>query len=161
MITREGDHYRLDAQQVLPGTPEEVFPFFSDPENLARITPKELGFQILTPKPITMRSGAIIDYRIRVRGIPLKWRTLITDWSPPHRFIDEQARGPYKMWIHEHTFEPHGENETLMRDRVKFLARGWPVAHLMHRVLVNRDVERIFQYRQQIILDALETSQGA
>lgn len=152
MIQRDGQHYLLGAEQVVPGTLDDVFAFFSNPENLARITPQAMRFEILTPLPIEMKPGTVIDYRIRVRGVPLKWRTLITDWSPPHRFIDEQTRGPYCVWIHEHTFEPHGNGQTLMRDRVRFLSRGpKPLAHLLHRLVVNRDVQRVFEHRQRVL----------
>jgi ligand-binding SRPBCC domain-containing protein len=160
MITRQGDHYLLEATQLLPGTPEEIFPFFADANNLARIMPKSIGFTILTPQPIDMKPGTVIDYRISVRGLPMKWRTLITHWEPPHRFVDEQTRGPYRLWVHEHSFEQQGE-QTLARDRIQFRARGpgW-LAHPMHRLLVNRDVQKIFEHRTRVIGDALRQWQA-
>lgn len=154
-ISRDGAMYVLEAEHIVTGSPHEVFPFFSDAANLARLTPASFNFTVLTPMPIPMQAGTVIDYRIRVRGIPLRWQTLITAWDPPHRFVDEQTRGPYRTWIHEHHFEAH-EQGTLMRDRVRFLARGpRPFNHLLHKLVVNRDVQGVFAYRSSVIDDAL------
>jgi len=127
----------------LPRPPEEVFPFFGNAANLDAITPPWLDFRILTPPPIVMREGALIDYRLRVRGLPLRWRTRISAWQPPHRFVDEQLRGPYRQWIHEHTFEPR-DGGTLARDVVQYAV---PLDFLLHRRFVRPDVERIFEFR--------------
>jgi ligand-binding SRPBCC domain-containing protein len=129
----------------LPRTPAEVFPFFADAANLNAITPPSLHFEIVTPGPIEMRAGTLIDYRLRLRGIPLRWRTRIAVWEPPHRFVDEQLRGPYRQWIHEHTFEPR-EGGTLARDRVHYAV---PLDFLAHRWWVRREVERIFEFRSR------------
>jgi ligand-binding SRPBCC domain-containing protein len=131
------------AEVWLPRPREEVFPFFANAHNLARITPPHLHFRIVTPGPIEMRPGAIIEHRLRVRGLPIRWRSEITAWEPPHRFVDEQRRGPYRAWIHEHTFEEH-DGGTLCRDHVRCAHFGGP---LVHRFLVRPDVERIFAYR--------------
>lgn len=131
----------------LPAPPESVFPFFADAANLESITPPWVHFRTLTPLPIEMREGTLIDYRLRLRGLPLRWRTLISAWEPPHRFVDEQLRGPYRLWIHEHTFEPR-DGGTLACDRVRYAV---PFDCLVHRLLVRPDLERIFQYRTEAL----------
>lgn len=137
----------LTSELLLPGTPEEVFPFFADAGNLERITPPWLNFHLLTPGPIAMGAGTLIDYRLRLRGLPLRWRTLISEWQPPHRFVDCQIRGPYRLWRHEHTFEPRG-GQTLCRDRVTYAHRGGP---LLERLLVRPDLERIWAFRREAL----------
>lgn len=127
----------------LPLPPAELFPFFADAGNLDAITPPWLHFHIVTPPPVGMREGTLIDYRLRVRGIPLRWRTRINVWQPPYRFEDEQLRGPYRQWIHEHTFVAR-DGGTLARDVVRYAV---PFDAITHRWLVHPDVEKIFQYR--------------
>jgi ligand-binding SRPBCC domain-containing protein len=127
----------------LPLPPEELFPFFADAANLDAITPPWLHFHVVTPPPIIMREGALIDYKLRVRGVPLRWRTRIRAWQPPHRFVDEQLRGPYRQWIHEHTFEAR-DGGTQARDVVRYAV---PFDFIVHGWLVRPDVERIFRYR--------------
>jgi ligand-binding SRPBCC domain-containing protein len=127
----------------LPLPPEELFPFFADAANLQAITPPWLDFHVVTPAPIRMQAGALIDYRLRVHGLPLRWRTRINVWEPPHRFVDEQLRGPYRRWVHEHTFEAR-DGGTLARDHVSYAV---PCDWLVHRWLVRPDVERIFRFR--------------
>ena len=131
----------------LPRSPAEVFPFFGDATNLNLITPPWLNFEIVTPGPIEMRAGTLIDYRLRVRGVPLRWRTRINEWEPPRRFVDEQIRGPYRLWIHKHVFEPR-EGGTLARDFVRYAV---PLDFLAHRWLVRPDVERIFEFRSRVL----------
>ena len=97
---------------------DDVFNFFSMPENLVKITPKSLSFTILTPKPIDMEKGTLIDYTISLMGFPVHWRTLISDYNPPHSFIDQQIKGPYAFWHHTHTFTERGRLDTL---RNKFI----------------------------------------
>ncbi len=123
--------------------PEELISYFADVGNLQVITPPWLDFRIITPQPIEMRAGTLIDYKLRVRGLPLRWRTLITEWRPPHRFVDEQLRGPYRQWIHEHTFEPR-DGGTLALDVVRYAV---PLDPLLHRWFVRPDIQRIFQFR--------------
>ncbi len=135
------------ADQWLPRPLAALFPFFADVANLGRITPPWLSFSVLTPPPIEMRVGALIDYRLRVHGIPLRWRTRIAVWEPPARFVDEQARGPYRLWVHEHTFAER-DGGTLCRDAVRYAAPG---GELVHRWLVRPDIERIFAHRQQAL----------
>ena len=133
----------FNAELWLPRQPAEVFSFFGDAANLDAITPPWLSFRIVTPRPIMMREGALIDYRLRVHGLPLRWRTRINAWQPPQRFVDEQLRGPYRQWIHEHTFQPCNGG-TLARDRVSYAV---PFDALLHRWLVRPDIERIFRFR--------------
>ena len=131
----------------LPLPPEALFPFFSDAGNLEQITPPWLHFRVLTPKPIEMKAGALIDYRLKVHGLPMKWRTRINCWDPPHRFEDEQLRGPYRKWVHEHTFEER-DGGTVVRDRVEYAT---PFDWLVHGILVRPDIERIFDYRSKAL----------
>jgi len=131
----------------LPLPPEELFPFFANAANLEAITPPWLQFHIDTQLPVVMQAGTLIDYRLRVRGLPLRWRTRINVWEPPHRFVDEQLRGPYRRWVHEHTFEAC-DGGTLARDRVSYAV---PCDWLVHRWFVRPDVERIFQFRAEAL----------
>jgi len=131
---------------------DEVFAFFSDASNLERITPRFLRFRIVTPLPIAMREGALIDYRLRLHGVPIRWRTLISAWEPTRRFVDEQLRGPYRLWRHEHTFEDRG-GSTLVRDRVEYA--HWGTA-LGERLMVRPSLERIFAYRTERTAEILE-----
>jgi len=141
----------LDRSQVLPGTPEDVFPFFADARNLEAITPPFLSFAVVTPEPIEMRVGTLIQYRLRLHGVPIRWLTSIQAWDPPHRFIDTQVTGPYGLWHHTHTFEPHPDG-TLMRDVVRYAIPFGPLGELAHRLFVARDVERIFDFRRQELI---------
>ena len=136
----------LERTQHLPRPPEEVFPFFSDASNLERITPPWLGFRIVTPQPIEMREGTLIDYRLKLHGIALSWHTEIALWDPPHRFVDVQLSGPYRLWHHTHTFEPDGEG-TLMRDTVRYGLPLGPLGEIARLALVRRDLRRIFDFR--------------
>ncbi|MGE3166539.1 MAG: SRPBCC family protein [Planctomycetota bacterium] len=123
-----------------------VFEFFADANNLNEITPPWLSFSILTPLPIVMRRGTRIDYRLRLHGIPFAWQTEITVWEPPVRFVDEQRRGPYRSWRHEHRFEPC-DGGTRIVDEVEYVVPGWILEPLVHRGMVRRDIVRIFSYR--------------
>lgn len=124
---------------------EEVFSFFSDARNLERITPPWVRFRILTSGEIPMRLGALIDYRIRVHGVPLRWQSEITLWEPGRRFVDEQRRGPYRLWIHEHRFSAK-DGGTLVEDRVEYAVPG---GALVNRLFVANDVAKIFEYRKR------------
>ena len=127
---------------------DETFSFFSAAENLGLITPDFLRFQILTPLPIEMRAGALIEYTISLFGVPMRWLTEITVWEPPFRFIDEQRKGPYKQWIHEHRFEPDGAG-TNMFDRVDYEVPGGFAEPIAHALFVGPTVERIFDFREE------------
>jgi hypothetical protein len=135
----------FESELWLPRPRAEVFEFFSDAGNLEILTPPWLNFHIITPRPIAMHAGTLIDYRLRIRGVPAKWRTRISAWEPPFRFVDEQLRGPYRRWHHTHTFEER-DGGTLCRDRVEYdMFGGW----LINWLLVRRDVETIFAYRRR------------
>ena len=141
---------RLSASVVVPRPQAEVFAFFAEAGNLQRITPPWVDFRIVTAAPIAMQPGALIDYRLRIRGVPIGWRSEITTWDPPHRFVDEQRKGPYRRWVHTHSFRTLPEG-TLVEDDVAFHAWG---GRMVERLFVARDVAAIFRYRQQAILDA-------
>jgi ligand-binding SRPBCC domain-containing protein len=142
--------HTLLAEQFLPLPPARVFAFFERAENLEAITPPFLRFRILTPLPIRVRAGALIDYRLTIRGVPVRWRTRIRDYDPPNRFVDEQLRGPYRLWVHEHRFEPV-PGGTRMTDRVEYDLPRMPGRGLVHRWLVRPDLDRIFAYRRGAI----------
>jgi ligand-binding SRPBCC domain-containing protein len=144
-------YYVLRREQRLPGPPEAVFPFFADAGNLEAITPGWLGFRIVTSRPIDMHVGALIEYRLRLHGVPIRWRTRIDTWDPPSRFTDFQEKGPYSLWEHTHTFEPAGENATVIRDQVRYAIPYGPLGSLAHRLFVRRDLERIFDYRRDAV----------
>lgn len=137
--------FEFRSRTRVPRPLPEVFAFFADAANLQELTPPWLRFEILTPRPIEMRPGALIDYRIHLRFIPMKWCTRITVWEPPHRFVDEQLKGPYRMWLHEHTFEEDGDG-TVVGDYVRYAV---PFGALANWLVVRRDVERIFAYREK------------
>lgn len=139
--------HEFRSELWLPIPPFELFPFFADASNLDALTPPWLHFHIVTPQPIAMRAGTLIDYQLRVRGLPLRWRTLISEWQPPHRFVDEQIRGPYRQWIHEHTFTPQAGG-TLVRDVVRYAV---PFDWVAHRRIVRPNIQQIFQYRSEAL----------
>jgi ligand-binding SRPBCC domain-containing protein len=138
----------LITEVWLPRRREELLDFFSKAQNLDLITPPWLHFHVVTPMPIVMGRGTMIEYRLRWRGLPLYWRTEITCWQPPECFIDQQVKGPYRQWIHEHVFE-ECDGGTLMRDRVDYAVPGWFVEPILSRWIVTPDVERIFAFRRQ------------
>lgn len=144
-ITRDPKQgYRLNAVQWFDLPIDQVFSFFSDARELERITPGFLQFKVLTPGPIDIQQGTLIDYRLKLHGIPVKWRTEICDWEPPFRFVDQQLRGPYWRWHHEHTFEEI-DGKTKVSDNVHYIPRG---GLLIHKFLVKPDLEKIFRFRQ-------------
>ena len=139
--------YVLEREQWLPRPIEEVFTFFSRPENLQVITPPWLDFRMVeTPKDL--RAGLLIRYRLRWRGLPIRWTTEISEWNPPHGFVDREVAGPYALWNHEHTFAVK-DGGTTMRDRVSYALPFGVLGRLAHRVVVKNDVERIFDFRAE------------
>jgi ligand-binding SRPBCC domain-containing protein len=139
--------HTLEREQRLAAPPEDVFPFFEDAYNLEAITPRFLGFAVTTPRPIEMRAGALIEYRLRLHGFPIRWRTRIEEFDPPHRFVDAQISGPYALWHHTHTFEPDGDGGTVMRDHVRYSLPFGPLGELARVLFVRRDLDRIFDFR--------------
>jgi hypothetical protein len=139
--------YCLEREQWLPRPVDEVFAFFSRPENLQVITPPWLDFRMVE-SPAELAVGSLIRYRLRWRWMPIRWTTEISEWNAPHRFVDREISGPYALWNHEHWFAPH-ERGTTMRDRVTYaLPLGW-IGRAAHAIVVKRDVERIFDFRGQ------------
>lgn len=142
-LGRKGGWGTVEARLFLPHPLETLFPFFADAGNLETLTPRWLRFEILPPLPIRMHKGTLIEYRLRLHGIPLRWQSEITAWEPPQRFVDEQRRGPYRQWIHEHTFtERNGGTEVC-----DFVRYSVPGGCLVDFLFVRRDVRRIFEYR--------------
>lgn len=140
----------LNKQQLIKKPIKEVFAFFEKPENLAIITPPSMGFQILTPLPIDMKCGALIDYTIRIQGLPMRWTTMITEYDPPHKFVDVQIRGPYAFWHHTHTFEQTDQG-TIMTDIVQYILPFGILGRLVHAFTVEGQLKNIFEYRARKI----------
>ncbi len=148
-----GGRHVLETRTWFARPVDAVFPFFAAAENLERITPPELAFRIVTPTPITVEEGALIDYRLRLFGVPFGWQTRISVWEPPRRFVDEQLRGPYRSWTHLHTFDSI-DGGTRMTDRVTY---SLPLRPFSAPVLplVRRQLDRIFRYRARVIHEVL------
>jgi ligand-binding SRPBCC domain-containing protein len=130
--------YTFKAEQVVNAPLAQCFDFFSKAENLEKITPPLLHFHIITPLPIVLKKGALIDYKLKVHGVPMKWRTLIEEWQPNTKFVDTQLRGPYKLWHHTHEFEPID-------------------GRLVHPILVKPDIDKIFAHRRKVIEEMFTT----
>ena len=148
-MTRDPRHVFEDEQWV-PSDPATTFAFFSDAANLETITPPFLNFEILSPLPVAMRAGALIEYRLRLMGVPLRWLTRIDDWVPGQSFTDIQLRGPYACWIHRHSFSPR-EGGTLVRDQVRYSLPLEPLSAPVHALFVRGTIERIFAHRRAVI----------
>lgn len=140
----------LTREQRIPKPRDEVFAFFADAGNLEQMTPRWLAFRILTPQPIAMHDGALIDYRISLLGVPMRWRTRIEAWRPNERFVDTQLSGPYRRWHHTHTFEEI-EGGTLMRDRVEYQLPLGPLGTVAHALFVRLQLRMIFDHRYATI----------
>ena len=144
---------------MIPRPLNEVFAFFAKAENLEHITPEFLRFRIASESnQLEMKEGLLIDYRLRVHGIPMRWRSEITEWNPPHAFTDEQRRGPYRYWVHRHTFREIDEQHTEASDHVRYAHWGGP---LVERFIVRPDIERIFSYRKQKIRQWFDRERAA
>lgn len=137
--------YIFRSEQWLPRPLEEVFCFFADAGNLQILTPPWLHFKILTSGSMEMKPGTLIDYHLRLHGLPIHWQSEITVWDPPYRFVDEQRRGPYRLWIHEHTFAD-SDGGTVVKDRVEYAVPG---GAMIQKLFVAPDLYRIFEYRRQ------------
>lgn len=147
--------YTLKKQQLIARPRDQVFRFFESPENLEKITPQAVGFNILTPRPINMQAGTVLDYTIRLAGLPVRWTTLISEYHPPCRFRDVSLRGPYSFWHHTHTFE-EVEGGTLMTDEVRYVLPFGPLGQMVHALWVKRQLKRIFDFRAEVIEQLLE-----
>ena len=147
--------YQLQTRLWLPQLREQIFAFFSDPKNLEKITPPWLRFEILSPTELAIDRGTRIDYRLRVRRLPIRWQSEITVWEPPTRFVDQQIRGPYRLWIHEHTFSEHEEG-TIARDNVVYAVPG---GKLVQKLFVAPDLDRIFRYRHEVLQNIFNPKQ--
>lgn len=149
---KRGRIWKITATQTLQRPLHEVFPFFADAYNLEKLTPKFLKFRVLTPRPIDMRSGCVINYQLKVHHIPIRWKTTILDFDPPNKFIDTQDSGPYTLWHHTHTFESIDDGAaTRCTDTVLYKPKGWILAPLINKYFVQREVANIFNYRFKML----------
>ena len=144
--------FTLEQVQWVPQPLDEIFKFFSDAKNLEALTPSWMRFHILTPQPIEIAAGTLIDYRLRWHGIPLRWETEIAVWEPPVCFVDLQLKGPYRFWRHTHRFQA-AAGGTHILDSVEYSLPFGLLGRLVHALSVRRNVEEIFEYRRQKICD--------
>ena len=142
--------HKLQYKQFIDKNINEVFDFFSNPENLSVITPKKLNFTILTPGPIKMKDGQLIDYTITLLGKKIRWRTMITDYEPPKMFIDQQLKGPYSMWHHEHSFK-EVKNGVEIIDTIHYSVPFGFLGDIVNFLFIRRDLENIFKHRKVVI----------
>ena len=142
--------YTLVREQHIPLPLDQVFPFFADAGNLQRITPAWLHFKILTPLPLEIKEGALLDYQISLFGVPMKWRTRIEEFTPQERFVDVQLRGPYRRWHHTHEFRETADG-THMRDTVLYEMPFGPLGTITHAIMVRQMLKRIFDFRFEMI----------
>jgi hypothetical protein len=139
--------HELRRETTVTAPLEAVFSFFADARNLETITPPFLRFRVLTQAPIEMAAGTVIEYRLRVRGVSIFWRTLIETWNPPYEFSDRQERGPYRLWHHTHRFRAAGDR-TVMEDIVRYALPFGLVGDIVNALVVRQDVAAIFDYRE-------------
>jgi len=144
--------FRLEREQRISRPLEEVFAFFAEPQNLEVITPPWMKFHLAKCSTETIGEGTVLEYALRVRGLPMRWVSLIREWDPPHQFVDEQLHGPYRRWLHRHTFRQEG-SETVIGDEVDYAVPG---GALIERLLVRGELERIFGYRQTSLQQAMD-----
>ncbi|MDA7685638.1 SRPBCC family protein [Candidatus Marinimicrobia bacterium] len=144
--------YTFKKEQFVPSDMDTVFDFFSRPENLEKITPPAMGFHIMTPKPVEMKEGAIIDYTVNIMGIPARWRTMITSYKINEFFVDEQLKGPYSYWHHKHSFEPV-EGGINIVDEITYALPLEAFRSIVHPLFIKPQLKKIFSFRFQIIQD--------
>ncbi|MFT5049845.1 MAG: ligand-binding SRPBCC domain-containing protein [Chlamydiales bacterium] len=150
IASRPGTFF-LEREQTVRRSLEDVFGFFADARNLEALTPPWLRFRVLGSSTPEMVEGATIDYKLRVHGLPIRWRSLISCWRPPFEFVDEQVKGPYRSWVHRHSFR-ETEDGIVMRDHVEYSVRG---GALVNKLFVRGDLERIFDYRMSSLASLL------
>jgi ligand-binding SRPBCC domain-containing protein len=138
--------YKISHAQLVPRPLQQVFSFFSRAENLEEITPEWLNFQVMSVEPEPIQNGTLIEYKLRLHGFPLHWTSQIVEWDPPHRFVDLQLQGPYKLWRHTHLFLVEGKNTRICDEVIYSLPLG-PLGQMAHSLFVRRDVEHIFAFR--------------
>lgn len=146
--------HRLERRQRLNRPADEVFSFFARAHNLERITPSWLRFEVRATEPAQIQEGAVIHYRLRLHGVPLRWTSRIEEWAPDRGFVDRQVRGPYRVWHHRHTFSADGDG-TIIGDEVHYALPMGRLGDLAHALFVRRDLERIFDYRHAAVRDLL------
>ena len=146
--------FNLRTEIWLPRSRDEIFHFFADPGNLDRLTPPWLQFKIVSPSQTAMRVGTRLDYRLRIRGVPIRWQSEISVWEPSQRFVDRQTKGPYSVWVHEHTFATH-KGGTLIGDNVEYAVPGGAI---VQRFLVAPDIARIFDYRHKVLRELFDSA---
>ena len=147
--------YILEQEQTIDRKLEEIFPFFTKPENLSLLTPRWLKFKIRKKSTEHMEENAQFVYTIKFHNISMYWKTKITKFEPPYVFVDEQLRGPYKKWVHTHTFEAKGDS-TVMFDRVEYDLYGWFLKSIIHNFFVKNSVKKIFKYRKKVLGEYFE-----
>jgi ligand-binding SRPBCC domain-containing protein len=131
-----------------------AFDFYGDAGNLEPLAPPWLHFEVTSP-PVALQAGTLLDYRLRLHGVPLRWQTQIVTWEPPERFVDIQAKGPFDLWEHTHLFEEDGDATTVIRDHVRYAIPFGPLGAIAERLFVRRDLKRIFAYRNQAVSERL------
>ena len=141
----------LERSQRVELPIEKAFAFYGDDRNLEPMTPPWLHFEVTSPRPVAMEAGALLEYRLRLHGVPLRWRTRIDSWEPPLGFVDHQEKGPYALWEHTHRFERDGDGATVIHDSVRYAIPLGPLGALAHRLFVRRDLERIFDFRRDTL----------
>jgi ligand-binding SRPBCC domain-containing protein len=142
--------HRIEQAQVVRRSIDEVFAFYSRARNLEAITPARLRFEVLASESAAIRAGTLIEYRLRLHGVPVRWTSRIEEWQPGAGFVDRQVRGPYRLWRHRHEFAPHREG-TVVRDRVDYTLPLGPLGELAGALFVHRDLERIFDFRRAAV----------
>jgi ligand-binding SRPBCC domain-containing protein len=145
----------LERSQRVEVPIEQAFDFYGDAVNLEPLTPPWLHFEVTTPGEVTFRAGTLLDYRLKLHGVPVRWQTRIEIWEPPVRFVDTQVNGPYSLWEHTHLFEKDGDDATIIHDRIRYSIPLGLLGILAHRLFVRRDLERIFDYRAKAVVERL------
>jgi len=151
--------YRIEREQIVRAPLEDVFEFFSQARNLELLTPPWLRFEVLTPEPVQMRTGTLIEYRLRLHGVPMRWVSVIEEWEPGERFVDRQLKGPYRLWHHTHEFERHDDG-TLVRDRVEYEIPLGSLGKVAQLLFIGRDLTRVFDYRRESVHELIERPVG-